>query len=89
MWQARWFPEASTIVQHGDKAVLLFTCEHEAHPKTIDASDPVAPNPVTAGQTCDFWSGKNDYAKYGGYPQVCYNCFHSIAMEITEEDMKD
>ncbi len=86
MWKSDMFPEGTAIIRYGEKSVLVFECQHDAHPKTLDTADPGAISPVKAGQTCDFWSPKNDYAKYSGYPQVCFNCFHSTAIEITEYD---
>ena len=66
---------------------MFFACEEEHHPKSINPADPLAPNPVHPIETCDYWSPKNDYCKYGGYPQVCFNCFHSTAIEITKKDL--
>lgn len=82
------FPQATNIVDY-KSGVLYFSCEHEYHPTSIDINDELAPCPIKATGTCDNWSSKNDYAKYGGYPQVCFNCFHSVAMFLSDNDLKE
>ncbi len=72
-----------------NKGILFFNCEHEYHPKSIDLKDKLAPNPITPADTCDNWKEKNTWTSpLGGYPQVCFNCYHSVAMYIEDEKIK-
>lgn len=69
--------------------ILYLNCEHELHPKSIDLNDSLAPCPVAIADSCDNWSPKNDYVKYvNEIPRVCFNCFHSVALELKKEDLE-
>lgn len=78
-------PEASTIIQYGDKSVLVFTCEHKDAPKKSNPDKEFDFSPVKPTESCDYFENKLQFYREDEYPNICFNCKYSIAYKVDQK----